>query len=213
MKIKDGLKLEPTIEIPGYGKRVVEIPDVGRDDFATFLYEYGYRVGVEIGIDKGEYGITLCKAGLKVYGIDPFENYKGYKRVGTYKNHYEDAAKNLKGYDYTIIGEYSINASIDFLDNSLDFVYIDANHTLPHITADIFAWERKVKRGGIISGHDYAFVKGYGEHERPMTYDGVHVKAAVDACVYIMRIPKLYVLGEKLSKNRDKWRSWFFFRP
>src|SRR3990167_4932908 len=115
MKIKDGLKLEPTIEIPGYGKRVVEIPDVGRDDFATFLYEYGYRVGVEIGIDKGEYGITLCKAGLKVYGIDPFENYKGYKRVGTYKNHYEDAAKNLKGYDYTIIGEYSINASIDFL--------------------------------------------------------------------------------------------------
>src|SRR3990167_3574322 len=152
MKIKDGLKLEPTIEIPGYGKRVVEIPDVGRDDFATF--------------------------------------------------HYEDAAKNLKGYDYTIIGEYSINASIDFLDNSLDFVYIDANHTLPHITADIFAWERKVKRGGIISGHDYAFVKGYGEHERPMTYDGVHVKAAVDACVYIMRIPKLYVLGEKLSKNR-----------
>ena len=213
MNIKDSLNLGPTIDIPGYGKRVIEIPDVGRDDFAKFLYEYGYRVGAEIGVNQGEYGITLCKAGLKVYGIDCWENYKGYKRVGTYKSHYEEAVQNLKGYDYTIIHKYSMDALDDFDDNSLDFVYIDSNHTLPYIVADIFGWEPKVRRGGIISGHDYAFVKGYGEHTRPMIYDGVHVKAAVDACMYIMRIPKLYVLGEKLSSNRDRWRSFFFFRP
>lgn len=215
MNIKDGLKLEPTFDIPLLGRRGVEIPDVGRDDFAVFLAENGYKVGAEVGVDRGEYGITLCKAGLKVYGIDSYVRYDAYKGEGMYVSHYEEALKNLKGYDYTIINKFSSDALEDFEDNSLDFVYIDGNHTLPYISMDIFGWERKVRKDGIISGHDYAVVKGIRERQEPKTYDGVHVKLAVDACVYIMRVPRLYVLGERRKKKgqkRDKWRSWFFFK-
>ena len=203
MTINEGLKL------PG---RIVEIPGVGRDDFATFLFEHGYKTGVEIGVNFGEYGTTLCKAGLKMYGVDCWENYPGYKRVGAYKSQYKEAVENLKGLDYTIIKKYSMDALKDFEDNSLDFVYIDSNHTLPYIVQDIFGWERKVKKGGIISGHDYATIYGFGERKEPRVFDGVHVKVGVDACVKIMKIPKLYILGTK--ENRvDKWRSWFFYRP
>ncbi len=202
MKIKDGLKLK--------GK-FVEIPGAGRNDFARFLFEEGFRVGVEVGVNQGEYGIILCKAKLKVYGVDCWENYDGYKRTGTYVSHYDVAAKNLKGYDYTIIKKYSVDALKDFEDNSLDFVYIDANHTLPYVVADIFGWEKKVRRGGIISGHDYAVIN-FGENKTPRVYDGCHVKVAVNACVDIMKIPKLYVLGERGDKSKDKWRSWFFFK-
>lgn len=215
MNIKDGLALEPTFNIPLHGRRGVEIPDVGRDDFATFLFEYGCRVGVEVGVDIGEYGIILCKAGLKVYGVDSYVRYDAYKGEGMYVSHYEEALKNLKGYDYTIINKFSMDALDDFKDNSLDFVYIDGNHTLPYISADIFGWERKVRRGGIISGHDYAVVKGIRERQEPKTYDGVHVKLAVDAFVYIARIPRLYVLGKRRKikgLKRDKWRSFFFFK-
>lgn len=215
MSIKDGLKLKPVFQIPYYGLRGVEIPDVGRDDLPKFLFESGFRVGVEVGIDKGEYGIKLCEAGLKVYGIDPYIAYDAYKAPESYESHLEHATKNLKGYDYTIINKTSIEALKDFEDESLDFVYIDGNHTLPYITMDIFGWERKVKKGGIISGHDYAFVRGPREKSEERVYDGIHVRAGVDACAYVMNADRLYILGEKEKKEgqkRDKWRSWFFYK-
>ena len=217
MNIKDGLKLAPTFDIPLHGRRGVEIPDVGRYNQPEFLFASGCRTGVEIGVDRGDYGIKLCQAGLKVYGIDPYVVYEAYKPPETDSvGRYEQALANLQGYDYIIIKKFSVDALNDFEDNSLDFVYIDGNHTLPYITADIFGWERKVRRGGIISGHDYAIVKGIRERQEPKVYDGTHVKFAVDAFVYIARIPRLYVLGTRRNKpglKRDKWRSWFFFKP
>ena len=156
----------------------------------------------------------LCEAGLKVYGVDCWENYPGYKRAGKYKSHKEEAVENLKGYDYTIIHKYSVDAAKDFEDESLDFVYIDGNHTLPYVVQDIFAWEPKIRPGGIISGHDYAMIAGYGErgrHGKKLIWDGCHVRAGVNASIEAMRIKKLYILGERFGK-RDRWRSWFFFK-
>ena len=215
MSIQDGLKLKPTFNIAYYGLRGVEIPNVVRDAFPKFLFESGCRVGVEVGVDQGEYGIKLCEAGLKVYGIDSYVAYKEYKEPKSYVNHHKQALKNLKGYDYKIIKKFSMDALADFEDGSLDFVYIDGNHSLPYITEDIFGWESKLRKGGIMSGHDYAFVRGTREKEMPKTYDGIHVKAAVDACAYIMRVGKLFVLGERFPKkgvSRDKWRSWFWIK-
>ena len=39
--------------------------------------------------------------------------------------------------------------------DSLDFVYIDADHHYENVLEDINAWFGKVRNGGIISGHDY----------------------------------------------------------
>lgn len=212
MSIQDGLKLEPTFSVPyHYGKIGVEMPQVGRDDFPKFLFDRGYRVGVEVGVFDGKYGVKLCKAGLKMYGVDPYVRYDEYKGK-MYGRHYEEAIKNLKGYDYTIIKKFSMDALNDFEDGSLDFVYIDANHTLPYITEDIFGWARKVRIGGVISGHDYCFTKISGSRKNTIDLNGVHVKGAVDLCAYIMRIDRLYILGKKTEKGRDEWRSWFFFK-
>lgn len=207
MKIKEGLKLK--------GSRV-EIPNCGRDEFAQFLYEdMGYRVGAEIGVNRGEYSKVLCEAGLKVYAVDCWENYEGYKRSGKYKSNKDEAIENLKGLDCEIIHKYSADAAKDFEDNSLDFVYIDGNHTLPYIVMDIFLWERKVKKGGIIAGHDYATIKGYSEEGEYPAWDGCHVKPGVDACAEVMKVKKLYILGERKPTGkgwRDNWRSWFWIK-
>lgn len=203
MNIKDGL------DLPG---RIVEIPDTGRDEFAKYLFENGYIKGVEVGVDKGDYGRVLAEAGLKVTGVDCWENYSGYKRLGAYKSNMEMAIDNLKGLNYKIIRKYSMDALDDFEDESLDFVYIDANHTLPYVCLDIFGWERKVRKGGIISGHDYANIKGFGERSIPRIYDGCHVKSAVHACIDVMKVQKLYILGERNSESRDKWRSFFWIK-
>ena len=39
-------------------------------------------------------------------------------------------------------------------DHSLDFVYIDADHSYSAVVTDINAWKSKIKKGGYIAGHD-----------------------------------------------------------
>jgi hypothetical protein len=49
----------------------------------------------------------------------------------------------------------SIEASQFFNAESLNLVYIDAAHDYQSVRDDIKAWWPKVKKGGVLSGHDY----------------------------------------------------------
>lgn len=48
----------------------------------------------------------------------------------------------------------SAQAAQFFRNESLEFVFIDANHSYQHVRNDIRAWSPKVRPGGIIAGHD-----------------------------------------------------------
>jgi hypothetical protein len=48
-----------------------------------------------------------------------------------------------------------LDAAKTFKAQSLDFVYIDADHSYDAVRADIDAWNTKVRAGGLIGGHDY----------------------------------------------------------
>jgi cephalosporin hydroxylase len=54
----------------------------------------------------------------------------------------------------------SVKASKLYDNNSLDFVFIDANHTYEFVRKDIEAWLPKIKVGGYIGGHDYNSCEG-----------------------------------------------------
>ena len=49
----------------------------------------------------------------------------------------------------------STEASGQFADESLAAVFIDADHQYKAVRADIRHWYPKVKKGGVIAGHDY----------------------------------------------------------
>ena len=53
------------------------------------------------------------------------------------------------------------SSSIDFsekiLDNSMDVIYIDADHNYEAVKKDISLYLNKVKSGGYICGHDYSY--------------------------------------------------------
>ena len=49
----------------------------------------------------------------------------------------------------------SLEAAKLFEDESLDFIFLDADHRYEHIRADIIAWLPKLKPGGMICGDDY----------------------------------------------------------
>ena len=57
--------------------------------------------------------------------------------------------------DLYVIKSRSHLAARFFADNSVDFVFIDADHSLKAVRLDLAAWWPKVCSGGIFSGHDY----------------------------------------------------------
>lgn len=128
-----------------------------RTDLARYFKEKGFKVGAEIGVLGGDYSALLCKVNpeLKLYCIDSW-GYGEHKKRDYHLRKYEEAKVKLSAYNTTIIYKLSMDAVKDFEDESLDFVYIDANHEPQFVAEDIREWTKKVKRGGIVSGHDYA---------------------------------------------------------
>ena len=49
----------------------------------------------------------------------------------------------------------SLDAAKIYINNSFDFVFIDADHSYKGAVLDIRHWYPKVKVGGWIGGHDY----------------------------------------------------------
>ena len=152
--IENKFKLDLNSRLP------IVIPDIGRNGLAELFREIGFKSGAEIGVREGEYSEILCRAnpGLKLFGVDPYTNYKGYRdhiKNESFDDYYETAKARLASYNFEFVKKFSIDALGDFEDQSLDFVYIDANHDFKNCTDDITGWTKKVRYGGIISGHDY----------------------------------------------------------
>lgn len=60
------------------------------------------------------------------------------------------------GLNATIVKADSADAASDFADESLDFVFIDADHQYDAVIRDLEAWWPKIKPNGRIGGHDYS---------------------------------------------------------
>jgi len=50
----------------------------------------------------------------------------------------------------------SVEASQLYEDESIDFIWLDADHKFESVTEDLEHWYPKLKKGGIFAGHDYA---------------------------------------------------------
>jgi len=132
--------------------------DMGRPHH-LFLQEYfGAKelIGAEVGVFRGENSVALLeKLNLKkLYAIDPWRNYQGYTKDLTEAK--TQTLKRLKDYKQVqIIDTFSDQAAKLIPDNSLDFVYIDGNHTYEYAKPDIEIHYEKVKSCGVIAGHDF----------------------------------------------------------
>jgi hypothetical protein len=119
-----------------------------------------YKIGAEIGIAGGEHIKYLLKNTKikKIYGIDPFDiNLWNVPVNIDIEKHYNGVVSKLKRHKgrVEIIRKMSVEGAKDFEDESLDFVFIDAGHGYEDVRDDIEAWLPKVKKTGIIMGHDW----------------------------------------------------------
>ena len=150
-----------------------------RVELAKHFNRLGFKKGAEIGVASGDYSEILCQSipDLKLFCIDSWEKYKDERRMQRAHQHatnYEFAKKRLAKYDTTVIKAFSMDAVKNFADGSLDFVYIDGNHAFDYVMEDIIEWSKKVRKGGIVSGHDYYHFRRSGIVEAVNTYTSVY---------------------------------------
>lgn len=133
--------------------------------------EFPKGKGVEVGTFKGNFSNQIMNnwSGT-LYMVDvwrPLESgYDDSSNHGRYDGGvYTDAMENIKGFeDRAIMVRATSEIAADmFNDNSLDFVYIDANHAYDYVVRDIELWYPKVKKDGFICGHDYLGLDWYDD--------------------------------------------------
>lgn len=186
------------------------VPDCSRDNLSDFLVKIGFKTGAEIGVYKAEFTEKFAKLGLKMYAIDPWLPYEGQTQERQ-DFLYGHAQRVLAPYpNCTIIRKTSMEALSEFTDGSLDFVYIDGDHRFRYVAEDLAEWYLKVKRDGIVAGHDYLCTD-------PTTDPLPEVGPVIDAFIKIYGIENFYTFGRSKplaeEKKDDKYLSWMFFKP
>jgi hypothetical protein len=135
-----------------------------RENFFPMLIDsMGLKTVVEVGVDKGQFShCLLSKSKLeKFYGIDPWINDFGSDhRPGFFdpngENRMKEAIDRLAefGDRVELVKNYSAVAAPYFPNDSIDFVYIDGDHSL-EMLFDLYHWFPKVREGGIMAFDDY----------------------------------------------------------
>ena len=132
-------------------------------------FEDGF--GVEVGTFKAEFSkLILDNWNGTLYMVDVWrplgDEYLDSSNHKNYQNQvYSYAMDNLQGLEDRgiMIRANSQKASEIFQNESLDFVYIDANHAYDFVVDDINYWYSKVKKDGYLWGHDYISLDWYND--------------------------------------------------
>lgn len=149
-------------------------------DLIKYFGKLEFTTGAEIGVADGYFSEAMLKAipNLKLYCVDIWHHYRGNpwsgKSIKRGPTQYKIAKARLSKYNATIIREMSMDAVKRFKDSSLDFVFIDSNHSFDYVMQDIIEWSKKVRVGGIVSGDDYYHFRKAGVVEAVDTYTKAH---------------------------------------
>jgi len=191
------------------GPMPIEIKNTNREDLPKLFHELCFTKGAEIGVWKGRFSLLFCQAipGLKMLCVDPYVAYKEYldhRRHDMIEGALDFARAALEPYDCTFIRKFSMEAVKDVPDGSLDFVYIDGNHSFCDVVNDLTFWSKKVRKGGIVSGHDYR------KFDRSLF---IHVCEAVNGFVEANYINPWFLLGRsrvRPAEKKDRERSYMW---
>lgn len=125
-------------------------------------------VAVEIGTLEGYNAKSILKELniKKLYVVDPYKNYPDYSNsepeiVKKLKEYQKRAKRRLRKYKDKIVWiEKLSDDAVKDIPNNIDFIYIDGNHEYEYIKRDMENYWTKVKKGGILAGHDITGVGG-----------------------------------------------------
>jgi hypothetical protein len=115
---------------------------------------------IGIGSHMGESTMMFASTGLfsSIDVIAPFDGEDKFNQENwyTWDMIKKEFLLNTRFFDYiNLIEKSSITVSEDFDDGKYDFIYIDGQHDYDLMKKIIQLYLPKVKKGGLIGGHDY----------------------------------------------------------
>lgn len=119
----------------------------------------GPLIGVEVGLWKADFAYSILESNSRLswIAVDPYAPYGRKRRT---QPEWDDIHRRVMGKmapfgdRFKLIRKMSRDAIHDIPDG-VDFVFIDGNHDFDVVYDDILEYERKVRVGGILAGHDY----------------------------------------------------------
>ena len=141
------------------------------DVLHELLSDKEHKIGAEIGVQIGLTAkniLGLLPSIEKYYAIDPWLDYAEYHEGFRAKkltrvpqkqmdHSFDVFTRDTKQYkDIIVLLKMFSSEAVKYIeDGSLDFLFIDGNHSYESVKEDIKLYLPKVKKGGLISGHDY----------------------------------------------------------
>lgn len=138
---------------------ILPSPEIwNRADFPALCFWRRLYRCAEVGVDRGEFASMFLDRFPQIHqwwGVDPYSPYPGmewdrgadYQFALTRLQRHSDRAR--------IIRLESVAAAKLFAPGAVDFVYIDGDHTLASVRADLEAWWPALSPQGILAGHDF----------------------------------------------------------
>ena len=132
-------RLTVTMTVPWDGKDY-------RGSYLLYLIEKNnFKTIAEVGVKFGRTTFFLLDNvhDLVIHAVDLDISTFYNKEV---KSKYKDRLIPIKGYSYDVADQLP--------NNSMDLIFIDADHSYESVKKDIVAYTPKLKDNGILSGHD-----------------------------------------------------------
>ena len=189
------------------------------DLWQSWLATYNVRSVAEIGVWEGDFASEMlrgCPSISAYYMIDPWAHLEEWdKPFNVSADRFEevyrsamqrtafaaDKRKVLRGRTLDVIGQIP--------DRSLDFAYVDGDHTLGGITADLISVLPKMNPGGVIGGDDFRPIpwsQGAGFEPTLVFPFAVNFALAIGATIYALPFEQfLMVLGAGQKREHGEF--------
>lgn len=105
----------------------------------------GFKTMAEVGVRRG---------GTTFYLLDNFPDLVIYGIDTNIKQFYNDNVKEKYGNRLIPLEMTSEMAADHIANDSLDIVFIDANHSYEFVKQDIIKYSPKLRKNGLLTGHD-----------------------------------------------------------
>jgi predicted O-methyltransferase YrrM len=112
---------------------------------------------VEIGVAKADNSVSILEELpiKKLILIDPYMAYVENKQSVSFEDDFNVAMERTSKYKQVQFIKKTSEEAVKDIDEPLDFVYIDGNHSYSFVMADILNYYPLLRKEGVIGGHDY----------------------------------------------------------
>lgn len=165
----------------------------------SIINELGVRTMAEVGVFRGMYAEAVldgCPSLETYYMVDPWRHLDDWEKPANrsddvFEKFYAETMDRTKQHaDKRVVLRGKTTEVIDQIpDGSLDFAYIDGDHTLRGITIDLIRIWPKIKPGGWLGGDDlHPSIFQHGDdHEPTLVFPwALHFAEAVDSPIAML---------------------------